>query len=141
MAFIAMHACWGKAVGIGVDTHVHRIANRLRWVRTTTPEQTRDHLQALLPRAMWGGINILLVGFGQQVCLPLAPRCSTCAISGICPSSEVRGAARGGGGGGGGGGETAAVEELVGDATTTAAEEGPAAAGAKAKAKARKTKA
>ena len=103
MAFIAMHACWGKAVGIGVDTHVHRIANRLRWVKTATPEATRDSLQALLPRAMWGGVNVLLVGFGQQVCTPLAPKCASCAIAAICPSSGVRGGDGGGAGDSGGG--------------------------------------
>ena len=91
MAFIAMNACWGKAVGIGVDTHVHRISNRLRWVKGSTPEQTRDHLQALLPQSMWGGINVLLVGFGQQQCLPIAPKCETCLLRKICTSSTAKG--------------------------------------------------
>jgi len=91
MAFIAMNACWGKAVGIGVDTHVHRISNRLRWVKGNTPEQTRDHLQALLPQRMWGGINVLLVGFGQQQCLPVSPKCDTCLLRKICASSSAKG--------------------------------------------------
>jgi endonuclease-3 len=91
MAFIAMSACWGKAVGIGVDTHVHRIANRLRWVKTTTPEQTRDSLQALLPRGMWAGINILLVGFGQQTCTPLVPKRSRQTTSKSSPTATTAG--------------------------------------------------
>jgi endonuclease-3 len=139
MAFIAMHACWGKAVGIGVDTHVHRIANRLRWVKTSTPEATRDSLQALLPRAMWGGVNVLLVGFGQQVCTPLAPKCASCAIAAICPSSGVRGGEGGGAGdsGGGAGGSGGAAEEEHADTE----EEGAPAPAPAPPAKARKKRA
>jgi len=90
MAFLAMHAAWGKAVGIGVDTHVHRISNRLGWVKTTTPEATRDSLQAMLARDFWGGINIALVGFGQQICTPLSPSCALCLNRNICPSSSAK---------------------------------------------------
>lgn len=87
MATIAMHACWGTPVGIGVDVHVHRVTNRLGWVRTgtKTPEDTRQALQDFLPREMWGPLNIDLVGFGQQVCTPLAPSCHVCLNAAICP--------------------------------------------------------
>jgi endonuclease III len=85
MAFIALNAAWDKPIGIGVDTHVHRIANRLGWVRTTEPEATRDHLQGWLPRGMWGGINVLLVGFGQSICTPIGPKCDGCLNRDICP--------------------------------------------------------
>lgn len=85
MAYIAMSSCWGENVGIGVDTHVHRIANRLGWVRTVAPEATRAALEAFLPRDVWAEINVLLVGFGQQQCLPIGPRCDGCLNASICP--------------------------------------------------------
>ncbi|MGA2974095.1 MAG: endonuclease III [Spirochaetia bacterium] len=64
--------------GICVDTHVHRISNRMGWVSTRTPEQTEQALMGILPRRYWIGINELLVRYGQAVCTPLSPRCSTC---------------------------------------------------------------
>jgi endonuclease-3 len=71
--------------GICVDTHVHRISNRLGWVETTTPEQTESALEQLLPRRYWIPINELLVRFGQSVCTPVSPFCSRCAVSRHCP--------------------------------------------------------
>lgn len=88
MAFICMDAAWGKNVGIGVDTHVHRIANRLRWVKTTRPEVTQVHLQSWLPRNEWGALNVLLVGFGQTVCKPVGPVCGDCKLREICPEAS-----------------------------------------------------
>lgn len=70
--------------GICVDTHVHRISNRLGYVRTRTPEQTEMALRARLPRRYWIGYNDLLVAFGQNVCTPLSPRCSGCPVTGLC---------------------------------------------------------
>jgi endonuclease-3 len=70
--------------GICVDTHVHRISNRLGWVRTRTPEETEMALRARLPRRYWIGLNDLLVSFGQNVCVPLSPRCSTCPVRAFC---------------------------------------------------------
>lgn len=86
MAHITMSAAHGQTVGIGVDTHVHRIANRLGWVKTDTPEATRMALEAFLPRPLWAEVNILLVGFGQQTCQPLRPSCATCLNRDICPT-------------------------------------------------------
>lgn len=74
---------YGKP-GICVDTHVHRISNRLGYVRTGTPEETEMALRARLPRRYWIGYNDLLVSFGQNVCTPLAPRCSTCPVRALC---------------------------------------------------------
>jgi len=87
MAHICMHAAWHKMTGIGVDTHVHRISNRLGWVKkpTKTPEDTRKALESWLPKEEWEVLNILLVGFGQQTCLPVGPRCSNCLNRTICP--------------------------------------------------------
>uniref|UniRef100_A0A8D0H9Q1 Nth like DNA glycosylase 1 n=1 Tax=Sphenodon punctatus TaxID=8508 RepID=A0A8D0H9Q1_SPHPU len=75
-----------------VDTHVHRISNRLKWVRkeTRSPEQTRVALEDWLPRDLWSEINWLLVGFGQQTCLPVSPRCGECLNRALCPASKRR---------------------------------------------------
>ena len=62
MAHLVMHSAFNRPEGICVDTHVHRIANKLRWVKSKTPEDTRKGLEALLPRKEWAGINVLLVG-------------------------------------------------------------------------------
>jgi endonuclease III len=74
---------------ICVDTHVHRISNRLRWVATRTPEQTERALMIVLPRRHWIGINDTMVSFGQQVCVPVSPRCSICPLSNDCPQFGV----------------------------------------------------
>jgi endonuclease-3 len=70
--------------GICVDTHVHRISNRLGYVRTRTPEETETALRAKLPQRYWIGYNDLLVAFGQNVCTPVSPRCSTCPVRRLC---------------------------------------------------------
>lgn len=76
--------------GIGVDVHVHRITNRLKWHKppTQTPEQTRVNLESWLPPDRFRGINPMLVGFGQVICLPVGPRCDVCllATAKLCPS-------------------------------------------------------
>jgi len=74
---------YGKP-GICVDTHVHRISNRLGYVRTRTPEETEMALRAKLPKRYWIGYNDLLVTFGQNVCTPISPRCSTCPVRALC---------------------------------------------------------
>lgn len=75
--------------GICVDTHVHRISNRLGIVRTQTPEQTEFALRHVLPRRHWIPFNDLLVTFGQNVCKPISPRCSSCPVSSLCPRIGV----------------------------------------------------
>jgi endonuclease-3 len=74
---------------ICVDTHVHRIANRLRWVNTGTPDQTERALMIVLPRRHWIGINDTMVSFGQRVCLPVSPKCSACPLFAACPREGV----------------------------------------------------
>ena len=76
--------------GICVDTHVHRISNRLGFVRTATPEQTEWALRAKLPRRHWIALNDLLVAFGQNLCHPTSPRCSTCPVADLCLRVGVR---------------------------------------------------
>jgi len=70
--------------GICVDTHVHRISNRLGYVRTRSPEETEMALRAKLPRRFWIDYNDLLVGFGQNVCTPISPHCSRCPVRALC---------------------------------------------------------
>ncbi|XP_055099167.1 endonuclease III-like protein 1 isoform X3 [Symphalangus syndactylus] len=90
MAHLAMAVAWGTVSGIAVDTHVHRIANRLRWTKkaTKSPEETRVALEEWLPRELWHEINGLLVGFGQQTCLPVRPRCQACLNQALCPAAQ-----------------------------------------------------
>jgi len=69
---------------ICVDIHVHRISNRLGWVRTTHPEETEQALYRAIPARWWPLINLYLVTWGQNVCRPVRPRCADCAISRDC---------------------------------------------------------
>lgn len=79
----------GSGANICVDTHVHRIANRLGWVRTRTPEQTEQALYAVAPRRWWASINLYLVAWGQNVCRPIRPRCRECVVEKLCPRVGV----------------------------------------------------
>lgn len=74
---------FGKAA-IPVDTHVHRISNRLGWVSTKTPEQTEFALRSAIPEKHWLAINDLLVWHGKNVCKPIRPLCSICKIESLC---------------------------------------------------------
>jgi endonuclease III len=74
---------------ICVDTHVHRIANRLGWVKTRAPEETEQALYAAAPRKWWPIINLYLVTWGQNVCRPVYPLCGSCAIADLCPRIGV----------------------------------------------------
>jgi endonuclease III len=69
---------------ICVDTHVHRIANRLGWVRTRTPEETEQALYKATDAQWWPSINLYLVTWGQNVCRPVYPRCAECVLTGMC---------------------------------------------------------
>jgi endonuclease-3 len=75
--------------GICVDTHVHRVSNRLGLVATKTPEQTEFALMDVLPRKYWIGYNELLVTFGQKMCKPISPHCTQCPLFVDCPRIGV----------------------------------------------------
>ena len=75
--------------GICVDTHVHRISNRLGWVKTKTPDATETALRSMLPKRWWIPINEILVRHGQAVCKPISPVCSTCPVETSCPKIGV----------------------------------------------------
>ncbi len=75
--------------GICVDTHVHRVSNRLGYVSTKTPEQTETALRHKLPKEYWIEYNDLLVTWGQNVCRPISPFCSKCTIEPYCQQVGV----------------------------------------------------
>jgi len=75
---------------ICVDTHVHRISNRLGWVATALPEETEQELYRSTNRRWWPYINLYLVTWGQNVCRPVHPRCGDCVIADSCPRIGVR---------------------------------------------------
>jgi len=79
----------GSPDNICVDTHVHRITNRLGWVATRTPEETEQALYRAIDRRWWSRINLYLVTWGQRVCRPIGPRCRACAIRALCPQIGV----------------------------------------------------
>ena len=74
---------------ICVDTHVHRIANRMGWVETRTPEETEKALYKMAARRWWPLINLYLVTWGQNVCRPVYPRCGACVLADVCPKVGV----------------------------------------------------
>ncbi|MGB5985658.1 MAG: endonuclease III [Desulfobacterales bacterium] len=74
---------------ICVDTHVHRISNRIGYVTTATPDKTELVLRDKLPQALWLRYNPLLVAFGQTLCRPISPFCSRCPVAAMCPRIGV----------------------------------------------------
>ena len=74
---------------ICVDTHVHRISNRLGWVKTRTPEETEHALYKAIPRRWWAVVNLYLVTWGQNVCRPVYPLCPQCVLVDLCPKIGV----------------------------------------------------
>lgn len=75
--------------GICVDTHVHRISNRLGYVHTRTPDKTEFALREKLPKKHWIIYNDLLVTYGQNICKPISPLCSKCPIEQYCDKIGV----------------------------------------------------
>jgi endonuclease-3 len=74
---------------IPIDTHCHRIPNRLGWIKTKTPEQTEKELTRILPEKYWSDFNYLFVTFGQTICVPISPFCSKCPIERYCKKISV----------------------------------------------------
>ena len=74
---------------ICVDTHVHRISNRLGYVSTKTPEQTEQALRLKLPLPYWTDYNTLMVAFGRHICRPISPLCSRCPVFDYCDRKNV----------------------------------------------------
>lgn len=78
-----------SAENICVDTHVHRISNRLGWVATRTPAETEQALYAAAHRKWWPLLNLYLVTWGQNVCRPVYPLCGRCVLEDLCPKIGV----------------------------------------------------
>ena len=76
-------------LGICVDIHVHRISNRWGYVKTKSPNETEMVLREILPKRFWKGYNDLLVSFGQNLCKPVSPFCSSCPVEDQCPKIGV----------------------------------------------------
>ena len=72
-----------------IDTHCHRIPNRLGWIETNTPTETEEELKKILPKKYWFDFNHLFVLFGQQICTPISPYCSKCPIEKYCKKRNV----------------------------------------------------
>jgi endonuclease III len=79
-----------KKPAVCVDVHVHRISNRLGYVKTATPLETEMKLREILPEKYWINFNSFLVAFGQNHCTPRNPKCSTCPIYGECERVAVK---------------------------------------------------
>jgi endonuclease III len=79
-----------QRAGIAVDTHVHRISNRLGYVKTKTPDDTEMALRRKLPQRYWIVFNDLLVAYGQNLCKPISPFCSRCKIATYCKRIGVK---------------------------------------------------
>jgi endonuclease-3 len=75
--------------GVCVDTHVHRISNRIGYVKTKTPDQTEMALRKKLPKKYWIEFNDLLVTYGQNICRPISPFCSRCRLAPHCDQVAV----------------------------------------------------
>ena len=89
-ANLVMILAFKSRENICVDTHVHRISNRLGWVRTKEPEETEQALYRAIAQHWWPLVNLYLVTWGQNVCRPISPRCGGCAIARECPRFGVR---------------------------------------------------
>ncbi|MBA2305941.1 MAG: endonuclease III [Acidobacteria bacterium] len=79
----------GSASNICVDTHVHRISNRLGWVSTRTPDETEHALYVASQKKWWPFINLYLVTWGQTICRPVYPLCPACVLADLCPKTGV----------------------------------------------------
>lgn len=82
-ANIVLWVSFGKPA-IAVDTHVHRISNRLGLVKTKKPEETEISLMKILPKSLWGPFNGSMVEFGRKICRPISPKCSICPLKDEC---------------------------------------------------------
>jgi endonuclease-3 len=91
-ANVVLNEAFGIVEGIAVDTHVYRIAHRLRFVGPSadTPDKTERQLLALLPRELWDPVNHQLVVFGREVCSARHPKCDDCFIADLCPSRSTQ---------------------------------------------------
>ena len=86
-ANIVMNVCFGVCEGIAVDTHVFRIAHKLKLSNADTPTATEQDLLALIDRELWPGVNDEWIRFGREYCIARRPRCGECPLADLCPSA------------------------------------------------------
>ncbi len=87
-ANIVLSFAFNKDV-LPIDTHCHRIPNRLGWIKTKTPEQTEKELEKILPKKYWREFNAIFVLFGKKICKPTFPLCSKCPVRDYCKKVGV----------------------------------------------------
>jgi endonuclease-3 len=87
-ANIVLAFAYGQNV-LPIDTHCHRIPNRLGWIKTSHPESTEKELEKILPKEYWKDFNAIFVQFGKTICVPVSPKCSQCWIEKYCPKIGV----------------------------------------------------
>ncbi len=88
-ANIVLAFAYGERV-LPIDTHCHRIPNRLGWIKTKTPEKTEKALEKILPKRYWLDFNAIFVQFGKTICQPVSPWCSKCPVEKYCPKIGVK---------------------------------------------------
>lgn len=88
-ANIVMTYGHNKSGFLPIDTHCHRIPNRLGWIKTKNPEETEIALKKILPKKHWDDFNHLFVQFGQTICVPISPFCSKCPVNKYCKKIGV----------------------------------------------------
>ncbi len=88
IANLILNRCFGQNL-ISVDTHVHRISNRLGILKTKNPLETEKRLMEIVDKKWWKKYNEILVAFGQKICKPVSPECSICPVRELCPKIGV----------------------------------------------------
>ena len=87
-ANIVLAFAFGKEA-LPIDTHCHRIPNRLGWIKTKTPQETEKELEKILPKKYWKDFNAIFVQFGRDICNPISPKCSICPVNKYCKKINV----------------------------------------------------
>ncbi|MEM3405559.1 MAG: endonuclease III [Candidatus Pacearchaeota archaeon] len=75
---------------IPIDTHCHRIPNRLGWIKTKNPEETEKEIMKILPKKYWKEFNTIIILFGKEICLPILPKCNICPVKKYCKRINVK---------------------------------------------------
>jgi endonuclease-3 len=88
IALLFLSIAFGQVQGIPVDTHCHRVPNRLKWIETASPKETQAVLERIIPRTEWSEFNKTIVGFGQQTCKAKQPLCYQCPIYNECLADD-----------------------------------------------------
>lgn len=89
-ANIVMVYGFHKSEYLPIDTHCHRIPNRLGWIHTKTPDESEKKLKEIIPKQYWPSFNHLFISFGKTICTPISPHCNKCPISQHCKQIGVQ---------------------------------------------------